>query len=128
MEPADSLELSTMNMLPYYHTSEKMKKVGMNSRAIERLTRVLIDAVKEPVAETLPDFIVQRLHLISRDEALRWIHYPPDAKALEKLLAQVDCEIVAEMTVLAEGDSRGRDDIIYLAELPLFDRNGQPIE
>ena len=76
MEPADSLELSTMNMLPYYHTSEKMKKVGMNSRAVERLTRVLIDAVKEPVAETLPDFIVQRLHLISRDEALRWIHYP----------------------------------------------------
>ena len=92
MEPADSLELSTMNMLPYYHTSEKMKKVGMNSRAVERLTRVLIDAVKEPVAETLPDFIVQRLHLISRDEALRWIHYPPDAKALEKARVRLKFE------------------------------------
>lgn len=49
-------------------------------------------------------------------------------KSLEKLLAQVDCEIVAEMTVLAEGDARGRKDIIYLEELPLFDGKGQPIE
>ncbi len=92
MEPADSLELSTMNMLPYYHTSEKMKKSGMNSRAIERLTRVLIDAVKEPVAETLPDFIVQKLHLISRDEALRWIHYPTNAKDLEKARVRLKFE------------------------------------
>ena len=92
MEPADSLELSTMNMLPYYHTSEKMKKSGMNSRAIERLTRVLLDAVKEPVPETLPDFIVQKLHLISRDEALRWIHYPTNAKDLEKARVRLKFE------------------------------------
>ena len=92
MEPADSLELSTMNMLPYYHTSEKMKKSGMNSRAIERLTHVLLDAVKEPVPETLPDFIVQKLHLISRDEALRWIHYPTNAKDLEKARVRLKFE------------------------------------
>lgn len=49
-------------------------------------------------------------------------------KSLEKLLSQVDCEIVAEMTVLAEGDSIGREDVIYLEELPLFDRNGQPLK
>ena len=92
MEPADSLELSTMNMLPYYHTTEKMKKAGMNSRAVERLTRVLLDAVKEPVAETLPDFIIKKLHLISRDEALRWIHYPPTAKDLEKARVRLKFE------------------------------------
>ena len=92
MEPTDSLELSTMNMLPYYHTTEKMKKAGMNSRAVERLTRVLLDAVKEPVAETLPDFIIKKLHLISRDEALRWIHYPPTAKDLEKARVRLKFE------------------------------------
>jgi ATP-dependent DNA helicase RecG len=34
MDEADKLELATMNMLPYYHTTEKMKKAGMNSRSI----------------------------------------------------------------------------------------------
>ena len=92
MEPADSLELSTLNMLPYYHTSEKMKKMGMNSRTVERLTRVLLDAVKEPIPETLPDFMVNKLHLISRDEALRWIHCPPNAKELEKARVRLKFE------------------------------------
>ena len=73
-----------MGMQPYYNTSEKMKKAGLNSRAIEKLTKALIDTLKEPIPETLPDFITQKLHLMSRDEALRHIHYPQNAKQLEQ--------------------------------------------
>ncbi|MBQ9203219.1 MAG: ATP-dependent DNA helicase RecG [Prevotella sp.] len=84
MEPAEQLELSTMKMLPYYHTSEKMKKAGMNSRTVEKLTKTLLDVLRQPLQETLPDFITQRLHLMSRDDALRKIHYPLNAKELEQ--------------------------------------------
>ena len=84
IDAADKLELSAMGMQPYYNTTEKMKKSGLNSRAIERLTKSLIDIIKDPIAETIPDFITSRLHLMSRDEALRKIHYPLDAKELEK--------------------------------------------
>jgi ATP-dependent DNA helicase RecG len=84
MDEADKLELSAMHMLPYYHTTEKMKKAGLNSRSIERLTKTLLDVLREPLAETLPDFITQKLHLVSRDEALRKIHYPQNAKELER--------------------------------------------
>ena len=73
-----------MGMQPYYNTSEKMKKSSLNSRAIEKLTKTLIDTLKEPIPETIPDFIIQKLHLISRDEALRHIHYPQNAKQLEQ--------------------------------------------
>jgi adenine phosphoribosyltransferase len=31
------------------------------------------------------------------------------------------------MTVLAEGEAAGRDDIIYLEKLPLFDGKGNPL-
>ena len=92
MEPADSLELSTMNMLPYYHTSEKMKKAGMNSRSIERLTKTLLDVLKEPLAETLPDFITSKLHLTSRDAALRTIHCPQNAKELDRARVRLKFE------------------------------------
>ncbi len=84
MEEADKLELSAMGMQPYYNTSEKMKKAGLNSRAIEKLTKTLLDTIKETLPETLPDFITQKLHLMSRDEALHRIHYPQNAKQLEQ--------------------------------------------
>ena len=61
-----------------------MKKSSLNSRAIEKLTKTLLDTIKEPIAETLPDFITQKLHLMSRDDALRRIHYPQNAKQLEQ--------------------------------------------
>ena len=92
IDAADKLELSTMGMQPYYNTTEKMKKSGLNSRAIERLTKSLIDIIKDPIAETIPDFITSRLHLMSRDEALRKIHYPQDAKELEKARTRLKFE------------------------------------
>ena len=92
IDAADKLELSAMGMQPYYNTTEKMKKSGLNSRAIERLTKSLIDIIKDPIAETIPDFITSRLHLMSRDEALRKIHYPLDAKELDKARTRLKFE------------------------------------
>ncbi len=84
IDAADKLELSAMGMQPYYNTTEKMKKSGLNSRSVERLTKTLLEVLKEPLTETLPDFITQKLYLMSRDEALRKIHYPQNAKELEQ--------------------------------------------
>ena len=47
--------------------------------------------------------------------------------SLENLVAQAGGEIVGKMTILAEGDAIGREDITYLAPLPLFDKNGNPL-
>ena len=40
--------------------------------------------------------------------------------ALEELIAQIDCKVVGKACVLAEGDAKDREDIIYLEPLPLF--------
>ena len=48
-------------------------------------------------------------------------------KALEKLVEAVDGNIVAKMTVLAEGEAADRDDIIFLEKLPLFNKDGEPL-
>lgn len=84
IDAAEKLELSSMGMQPYYNTSEKMKKTGLNSRALERLTKTLMDVLKTPLPETLPPFITEKLHLMSRDDALRKIHYPQNARELEQ--------------------------------------------
>lgn len=82
MDKADSLQLSEMGMQPYYITTEKMKKAGLTSRSIEKLTKTLLQQIREPLPETLPPFIVNRLHFVSRDSAFRHIHYPKSADEL----------------------------------------------
>ena len=84
IDPAEEMQLSGMGMQPYYSLTEKMKKAGFTSRSLERLTKNLLAFLKEPILETLPPSMTDRLNLMSRDEALRNIHFPESAKSLEK--------------------------------------------
>ena len=69
-----------------------MKKSGLNSRAIERLTKTLLSVLKDPLPETIPDFISSELRLMGRDEALRTLHYPKDSKTLERARVRMKFE------------------------------------
>ena len=57
--------------------------------------------------------------VISTGESLR---------ALETLVENAGGIIVGRMAILAEGDATTRPDIIYLEKLPLFYREGDPID
>ena len=76
IDDASQLQLNDMGMQPFYVTTERMKKAGITSRTMEKLTKMLISKLNEPLEETLPPFITTHLHLISRDAAMRKIHYP----------------------------------------------------
>ena len=76
IDDAGQLQLNDMGLQPFYITTERMKKAGITSRAVERMTKMLINKLTEPLEETLPPFITSHLHLISRDAAMRKIHYP----------------------------------------------------
>ncbi len=91
LDDASKLDLSTMGLQPYYNTTERMKKSGLNSRAIERLTRTLVEKLPE-LPETLPDFIVNARHLMGRNEACRTVHYPQNTKDLERARVRLKFE------------------------------------
>lgn len=42
-------------------------------------------------------------------------------KALRELAGKAGAEVICQAAILAEGEAIGRDDIIYLAPLPLLD-------
>lgn len=75
IEAAESLQLSQMGMQPYYVTTEKMKNSGLTSRSMEKIAKAML-AKMPPLPETLPDYITTPLHLVSRDTAVRNVHYP----------------------------------------------------
>ncbi len=84
IDEAANVDVSAMGMQPYYNTTEKMKKQNFSSRSVERLTKTLIDRLREPLPETLTADILSSRHLMGRDEALRTLHYPQDARQLER--------------------------------------------
>lgn len=82
IDPAEEMQTQGMGMQPYYSLTEKMRKAGYSSRFIEKLMRKLLERIND-IPETIPDFIRNKRNLASRDYALRNIHFPQDAKALE---------------------------------------------
>ena len=97
MDDADKVDTTTMGLQPYYNTTEKMKKMNFNSRAVERLVKTLLEKLKEPLPETIPDIVTRAegfgiRDIMSRDAALRAIHYPQNAKELERARVRMKFE------------------------------------
>lgn len=84
IDDASALTLSTMGMQPFYSIPVKAAKRGVTSRMIERLTNTLFRQLSDRVPETLPEVIVRKQLLMSRDEAIRNMHYPANAEALSR--------------------------------------------
>ena len=85
IDPADSLQLGTMGLQPYYSTTERMKKGGLNSRSIERFTSTLFEKLGQfDMPDYLPDSIIIQLKLVPLWQSLHDLHYPPSADALRR--------------------------------------------
>ena len=83
----EKLNLQEMGMQPYYNTTEKMKKAGLNSTAIRKLVNNLMALIVEPLPETLPDWLREKEHLMPLTDALKVLHNP--RTPLELRLAQL---------------------------------------
>lgn len=62
---------------PVYSSTEKMDGKGIDSKARRKIVRQLLDALSEQdLPETLPPYVVDKLHICSRYDAIKWIHFP----------------------------------------------------
>ena len=84
IDPAKDLTLSSMGLQPYYNTTEKMKRAGLNSHALEKLMSNAFALLQGTMPETLTPKVVEEHHLMSLDEALRNIHFPQNPDKLRK--------------------------------------------
>lgn len=85
IEKAEDVTLSARRMQPYYITTDRMKKSGLLSRQMEKITQTLVEKIEQAgLPETLPPFITGPLHLISRTEACKLIHYPQNVYDVQR--------------------------------------------
>ncbi len=84
VDDASLLQVGTMGLQPYYNTTEKMKRSGLNSTAMAKLVGNLFQLLRAPLDETLPAEIIVKHRLMPLDEALRAIHSPKNTAELQK--------------------------------------------
>lgn len=82
IDVASSVQIDKMGLQPYYNTSERMKRSGLNSLAMTKLVANLFQIVNE-IEETLTPEIISKHKLMPLGEALRAIHFPADNKQLQ---------------------------------------------
>ena len=88
-------------------------EVNVKSITTEAVQRLVIDTADAEMIRGKRMLIVD--DVISTGESLR---------AMEELVNQAGGIIAGKMAVLAEGAAKDRDDIIFLAPLPLFNPDG----
>ncbi|MCL2512100.1 MAG: ATP-dependent DNA helicase RecG, partial [Bacteroidales bacterium] len=62
--------------VPVYYSTEKLKSKGFDSRGIAKIMQIALKMVEGHIRETLPDYLLDKLHLTSRAVAIRNIHFP----------------------------------------------------
>lgn len=67
-----------------YSLTEKLKRKYVDSKQIGKWTRTLLDLALPHIKETLPSNLVERFRLISKKEAVFFIHHPPHFEALRQ--------------------------------------------
>ena len=118
---------------------EMARQSGENSYLIARKTpKLYMQNVVSTEVTSITTAKKQELHIDSKDVDLMKgkrviivddvISTGESLRAVEKLVKQAGGKIVAKMAILAEGDAKYRDDILYLSYLPLFDGDGNVMD
>ena len=82
----------TQGLEPYYNTTEKMKRINLNSKAIRGIIADLLPDLKAGVADTIGMDVLQRYRLMSLTDALINVHFPRDTRSMQNARARLKFE------------------------------------
>ncbi|MEO1052025.1 MAG: ATP-dependent DNA helicase RecG [Bacteroidota bacterium] len=74
----------TAHLQPVYSSTEKLKNKYLDSKAIAKMVKALLELCYERINETLPQKIIDQYGLISKRKAMGAIHFPQNTDLLNK--------------------------------------------
>ncbi|WP_314281792.1 ATP-dependent DNA helicase RecG [Capnocytophaga leadbetteri] len=77
---------------PVYPSTEKLTKRGVSNRVMRQLIHTVFEEVGYQFMENLPASVRKTLNLISKQEAMRNIHFPADQSMLTKATVRLKFE------------------------------------
>ncbi len=93
LEDAQATQQQPLTMQPHYHTSERMKRMGIASRQMADMVENAFKLLEgHVISEVLPDYLLRRYNLMSLDEALHKVHHPQTSKELPEATRRLKFE------------------------------------
>ncbi len=77
---------------PVYNTTELLKKKFIDSKAISRMQKTLLEQCQNEIRESLPKSIIEKMGLIGKRTAMLQIHFPSDQRMLNKAQTRLKFE------------------------------------
>jgi len=78
---------------PVYPSTSKVDAKGMESKTRRNIIAAVLDSLdEESCPETLPHYFLDKLKLVTRLQALRWIHFPSSEEEKEKATLRIKFE------------------------------------
>jgi len=71
------------SLKPIYGSTEGLTGSKLNSNGIQKVTQSIVMKGEGRMPEFLPDNVIKALAIPSRNNALLWVHLPPNAESLE---------------------------------------------
>ncbi len=82
----------TQGLEPYYNTTDKMKRHGLNSKAMRAIIVDLLPDLKAGIPDTIGADVLQKYRLMSLTDALINVHFPKDALSMQNARARLKFE------------------------------------
>lgn len=82
----------TQGLEPYYNTTEKMKRIGMNSKTMRSMIAGLLPDLKAGIPDTIGADVLQRYRLMSLTDAMINVHFPKDTPSMQNARARLKFE------------------------------------
>lgn len=110
VDPIKEAEQIASGLTPFYNTTEKMKRAFLNSRAIQNLQYTLLCNLNWQIPETLPAYLVDKIHLMPLPDAIRNIHFPSDITSLRnaQLRLKFDELFFIQLKMLRSANQRSK--------------------
>ena len=81
-----------LGIIPSYRSSDKLGRVGLDSRGIRGIVFKLLEEAHQYISETLPVYLLKKHRLISRHDALTNIHYPKSIELMHDAIRRLKFE------------------------------------
>lgn len=85
-------QIGNMSLQPVYSSTEKLKKFNLDTKGIQRLQQTALETVFRSIDESLPQDVLAKHGLISRQQAFASIHFPSDQKELNQAIKRIKFE------------------------------------
>jgi len=92
--------IHTGRIIPVYPSTAELKKAGITGRAFRRMITTALDSVGEKIGDFLPESYLSDNDLMSRQNAVREIHYPEKLDDAEKARRRLAFDELLELQYL----------------------------